>query len=1044
MPAVIPAAISAAMVYIMPGGTAKAAMLIFALSLASSYLAPEPDAPDFTSENRDRGQTVRSAVTARRIIYGEMVSSGPLVFAASTNENKYLHLVIPVAGHECEAIKSVFLNDQEITEAMLDSDGNVQTGRFENRVRIKKHLGATDQAADSDLVSEVSEWTTDHRLRGVAYIYIRLEFDRDVFATGIPNVKAVVRGKKVYDTRDAATRWSRNPALIARDYLTSSDGIGSTTAEIDDATVTAAANICDEFVTLTSLADTFSTNTNAVEFTAESTSVQAYDEDGNEDGDPVVTLTDVLIRANSDDVYATGDQIQVSTTGSLPGGLSASTNYFVIRVSAKNLKLATNLSNANAGTAITITSVGSGVHTIFKNTNLALARTTASKEYSLGDRVQLTTTGTLPTGLATSTNYYVVPVLSKGADFKLATSLANANTGTVIAISTEGSGTHTVTKTAQLRYVADGSRKLDAKPIELMEHLLSAFSGTVIYTAGQYKVFAGAATTQSASFDEDVLTGSITIQPKFSRRELFNQVRGTHTSPYTFWQETDFPRITNATYIEQDGETITRDIALPWTTDAVRSQRLAKIVLEKSRQSIVVEMPCNLSVLNVSVHDVIRVTNAIFGWTNKEFRVLQMQFSNAGINLTLQEYASTVFDWSGGDETTIDAAPDTTLPNIYDVSAPGGLAVTEELYSTRNSSGVKTRALLSWATGSGNADIISYEVRYKEAGAANYKTVGTMGEGSTEINDLKPRTYLFEVRSVNSVGVRSTYAQITKEITGLLAAPSALTNLSAQSNGGMCLLSWDQSTDLDVKMGGKIAFRHAPAQTGETWVTSQEIGFAVAGSATEVTLPLKAGTYFARPFDSSGIAATSPTSVAHDGSSILAYTTSATATEHTAWAGAKDEDVETSGDFLQLASEDNFDTIADMDAMANFDYTGGVADNGTYTFANVITLGSVTRPRLVGHIKSVIANVNDTIDARVDYVDDWDDIDNALGGDADCQLYFRSTQDDPAGSPTWTGYQKFQATEAKARGFQFQAILTSAEDDWNISIEEMSVKAETI
>lgn len=59
-----------------------------------------------------------------------------------------------------------------------------------------------------------------------------------------------------------------------------------------------------------------------------------------------------------------------------------------------------------------------------------------------GTRVRLTTSGTLPGGLATATDYYVI----KGSDttFKLATSFANANAGTQINITDAGTGTHTV------------------------------------------------------------------------------------------------------------------------------------------------------------------------------------------------------------------------------------------------------------------------------------------------------------------------------------------------------------------------------------------------------------------------------------------------------------------------------------------------------------------------------------------------------------------------------------------------------------------------
>jgi len=60
-----------------------------------------------------------------------------------------------------------------------------------------------------------------------------------------------------------------------------------------------------------------------------------------------------------------------------------------------------------------------------------------------GTRVRLTTTTTLPAGLATATDYYVIRVTD--STFKLATSYANAIAGTAINITDAGTGTHTMT-----------------------------------------------------------------------------------------------------------------------------------------------------------------------------------------------------------------------------------------------------------------------------------------------------------------------------------------------------------------------------------------------------------------------------------------------------------------------------------------------------------------------------------------------------------------------------------------------------------------------
>jgi len=60
-----------------------------------------------------------------------------------------------------------------------------------------------------------------------------------------------------------------------------------------------------------------------------------------------------------------------------------------------------------------------------------------------GTKVRLTTTTTLPAGLATATDYYVIKVTD--STFSLATSYANAVAGTAINITDAGTGTHTVT-----------------------------------------------------------------------------------------------------------------------------------------------------------------------------------------------------------------------------------------------------------------------------------------------------------------------------------------------------------------------------------------------------------------------------------------------------------------------------------------------------------------------------------------------------------------------------------------------------------------------
>lgn len=194
-------------------------------------------------------QMSREPVQPRRVVYGRTRVSGAMVFAhVGGASNEYLHMIIALGGHEFEAIQDVYFNNEVLP---LDGGGNA-TGDLAGYARVKKHLGADDQAADADLVGEApTVWTADDRLQGIPYLYPRLKWDQNKYPGGIPNVSAVVKGAKVYDPRDSGTAWSDNPALCIRDYLTNTlYGLGVDADEIDEASFIAAANICDESVVL--------------------------------------------------------------------------------------------------------------------------------------------------------------------------------------------------------------------------------------------------------------------------------------------------------------------------------------------------------------------------------------------------------------------------------------------------------------------------------------------------------------------------------------------------------------------------------------------------------------------------------------------------------------------------------------------------------------------------------------------------------------------------------------------------------------------------
>jgi len=217
------------------------------LGAVSKAMAKAPTGASITQQ--DKTVTSRQPIAPHNVIYGRTRIGGTILYMESTNANKYLHVVVAIAGHEIDAIEKFYFNDVEVT---IDGSGNVEAGQYKDRARIQYKLGTDDQTAFTDLVAESDgKWTNNHRVRGRALVYMRLEYDQNVFINGVPNLSVVVRGKKVYDPRTETTVWSANPALCVTDYLTNNKyGMAAVYAnEIDQEALIAAANICDEDVT---------------------------------------------------------------------------------------------------------------------------------------------------------------------------------------------------------------------------------------------------------------------------------------------------------------------------------------------------------------------------------------------------------------------------------------------------------------------------------------------------------------------------------------------------------------------------------------------------------------------------------------------------------------------------------------------------------------------------------------------------------------------------------------------------------------------------
>jgi hypothetical protein len=309
----------------------------------SYALTPKPKNP--IAEGTRGGSTVaiRQPDLTHQYVYGHTRVTRGYGHMQSTGANGRLHIILILCQGELRAINEVWLNDYAIPNDWIDSNGNVTQGRYAGKLTIRKHLGSPNQTADTLAVSNMTDWTNDHRLQGIAYLYLIMDKDQDVYPNGVPNISAIVEGMSVYDPRVDANVWTTNTALMASDFTTNPVyGFGALSDDVDMVNIAAQANICDEIV-----------ETVAKNYTVKSVA----------DGTDIITLDGELLE------LMFGDRVRISSTGTLPSGLAADTDYFVVPYQVKDtprIQLASSLDNSMSKTVINITSAGSGTITITK------------------------------------------------------------------------------------------------------------------------------------------------------------------------------------------------------------------------------------------------------------------------------------------------------------------------------------------------------------------------------------------------------------------------------------------------------------------------------------------------------------------------------------------------------------------------------------------------------------------------------------------------------------------------------------------------------
>lgn len=643
----------------------------------STALAKSPKQGSLNSlKNSSSTVSVRQPDLTRHVVYGHTRVTKGYAHMQSTGANGKLHIILILCDGPLRSINEVWMNDYPIPNDWIDSNGNVTQGRYAGKLVIRKHLGEDNQTADSLAVSNMPSWTNEHRLRGVAYLYLILTKDQDVYPTGVPNISAIVEGKSVYDPRVGENVWSTNIALYCNDYLRNAVyGFDVNEQDIDEANLAAQANICDEIV---------------------------------------------ATENNPDAVMS---------------------SYVV-------------------DTSLNILSLGGNI-----------------LKYQFGDRVRLTTTGTLPAGLSLGTDYYVIPYQIKGTPrIGFATTLQGAMNKEYVDITSTGTGNVTVTKTGEPRYHGSGIVDTETNLTDNMNNLVNSMAGRAVYIGGFWTLLAGAWRTPNLTLGiGDIRGNGISMKNSASMSESFNVVKGLFVSGVNQYQSSDYPSARYQQFIDDDyGIEQTREINLPFTNRATTAQRIAKIELFRGRQDIVYNSDFSLKAMELQPGDTVELDIERLGWDEKQFEVTEFTFDVADGNLvtrvSLRETAQAIFDWASGEAIGYDPAPNTNLPDPFLVMAPSGVKYNSRLADTQEGDVVYTLQM-EWDLHP-DAFVREFgfmEIQFKLSTEAEWLPSFDVKGNLTKADVMTASVNTFydiRIRARNNLGVRSAWVTLYGVIVG--------------------------------------------------------------------------------------------------------------------------------------------------------------------------------------------------------------------------------------------------------------------------------------
>ena len=570
--------------------------------------------------------------------------------------------------------------------------------------------------------------------------------------------------------------------------------------------------------------------------------------------------------------------------------------------------------------------------------------------------------------------------------------------------------------------------------IDNVREFLKGCRGYLPYVGGKYKLIVETTGSSSITITEDDIIGGYTLNSP-TKNSKYNRVICSFVDPDRNYQvnEVQFPEIDDSGYATADKHATMKAVDggfllegrfdLKTITSPYQALELAEVILRRSREALGLTINVSFSAYDIAIGDIVGVTHASLGFSNKQFRVLAINFNaDFTLGLDLMEHQDAHYTWAT--KTQVASTPSTNLPNPFLIQPPASVTLDDTLVEYNDGTVI---VALDVAIGASPDSFVDYyQVEYKLSTDSNY-IIYAQGSGLNHrvLNVIDQKIYNVRVKAVNSFGVSSTYVTATRTIVGAVEPPEDVEDFSCNIVGQEAHLGWTQVGDLDLAYY-QLRFSEQLDGTG-TWADSVALVEKISRPATSISVPARQGTYLIKAVDKLGNFSSNATAIISNVTGVTNFNSIASQSEHPDFDGTK-TNVIVSDNTLRLDSSELFDSASgNFDAETSRFFDSGVQNadffaSGNYLFADIIDIGAKHTSRITASLSQTSDNPDDLFDNRSGLFDSTNsnfDGDTPANSNAHLEI---ATSDD---NTTYTAFQNFVIGDYTARYFKFRVVLSS-------------------